>query len=58
LHWPLCTGRLTQVQLEQTVRALRDIRYRGALALELNPANAEPIAALRDGKILIERLFA
>jgi sugar phosphate isomerase/epimerase len=58
LHWPLCIGRLTQAQLEQTLRALHDIGYRAALSLELNPANAEPITALRDGKILIERLFA
>jgi sugar phosphate isomerase/epimerase len=56
LHWPLFTGRLTQQQLADVMTALRTIGYRGALALELNPATPRPVDALCDGKILVERL--
>jgi sugar phosphate isomerase/epimerase len=55
LHWPLFTGRLTEQQLADTTKALQAIDYRGALALELNPSNADPIAALYDGKRIVER---
>jgi hypothetical protein len=37
--------------------ALRSIGYRGALALELNPANQEPVDALREGKEIVERML-
>lgn len=57
LHWPLLTGRLTEPQLGDTMRALQAIGYRGALALELNPLNADPFAALRDGKQIVERMI-
>jgi D-psicose/D-tagatose/L-ribulose 3-epimerase len=57
LHWPLFTGHLTEQQLADTMRALQTIGYRGALALELNPANADPVAALRDGKRVMERIL-
>lgn len=57
LHWPLFTGRLTQPHLADVVMALREIRYQGALALELNPATVDPIEALRDGKRIVERLM-
>jgi len=56
LHWPLLTGRLTQQQLADVMVALRAIHYRGALALELNPANPKPSDALREGKALVDRL--
>ncbi len=54
LHWPLLTGRLTIKALGATLQALPAAGYRGALALELNPQNADPIAALREGKALLE----
>jgi D-psicose/D-tagatose/L-ribulose 3-epimerase len=54
LHWPLFTGRLTERHLADTMRALQAIGYRGALALELNPKNADPVAALREGKRVLE----
>jgi sugar phosphate isomerase/epimerase len=57
IHWPLLTGRLTEGALRQVIGALTVADYRGALALELNPQNADPIAALRDGKALLERLI-
>lgn len=57
LHWPLLKGRLTEQQLADTIRALQEIGYRGALSLELNPTNADPIEALRDGKRIMERLL-
>lgn len=54
LHWPLLHGRLTEPQLADAMRALQEIGYRGALALELNPTNADPVGALRDGKRILE----
>jgi sugar phosphate isomerase/epimerase len=57
LHWPLLTGRLTRQQIEDMMAALRAIHYRGALALELNPANPEPSDALREGKALVDHLI-
>lgn len=57
LHWPLLTGRLTRKQLTDGIMALRNIRYRGALSLELKPTTSDPIAALRDGKRIVERLI-
>ena len=54
LHWPLFSGRLTRRQLADAIAALRDIGYRGALSLELNPANSAPIRALLDGKSILE----
>jgi sugar phosphate isomerase/epimerase len=55
LHWPLLTGRLTQQQLTNVMAALREIGYHGALALELNPTTADPVAALRDSKQIVEQ---
>jgi sugar phosphate isomerase/epimerase len=54
LHWPLFTGRLTQQQLADVMTALRGIKYQGALALELNPGNADPLEALRSSKRIVE----
>jgi xylose isomerase len=54
LHWPLLTGRLTHDGLVALGAALRSVGYRGPLSLELNPANADPVAALREGKALLE----
>jgi sugar phosphate isomerase/epimerase len=54
LHWPLLTGRLTRDGLVALGAALRAAGYRGPLSLELNPANADPVAALREGKALLE----
>ncbi len=55
-HWPLLTGRLTQQQLADVMTALTAIGYPGALTLELNPANPDPVGALRDGKGVVERV--
>ena len=57
LHWPLFTGSLTESQLADTMRMLQAIGYRGALSLELNPTNTDPIEALRDGKRIVGRLI-
>lgn len=54
LHWPLLTGRLTRDGLVALGAALRSVGYRDPLSLELNPANADPVAALREGKALLE----
>jgi sugar phosphate isomerase/epimerase len=54
LHWPLLAGRLTQQRLADVMTALRGIGYQGALALELNPATADPVEALRQGKRIVE----
>jgi sugar phosphate isomerase/epimerase len=58
LHWPLLTGRLTRTHLHDLATALRTIDYRGGMALELNPANADPTSALREGKVLAEQYFS
>lgn len=55
LHWPLLTGQLTETTLTLTLAALRAARYGGALTLELNASNPEPVEALRAGKALLER---
>lgn len=55
LHWPLLTGRLTEEALRRALAALTAAGYRGVVALELNPQNADPVAALRDGKALLEQ---
>src|SRR5260370_39461350 len=54
LHWPLLAGRLTPKILEETLAALWAEEYTGRLTLELKPQNAEPAAALRQGKTLVE----
>jgi sugar phosphate isomerase/epimerase len=56
LHWPLLTGRLTCAMLEAFLAALPEEGYDGAVALELNPQNADPVQALRHGKQMVERL--
>jgi sugar phosphate isomerase/epimerase len=55
-HWPLLTGKLTAAQLAAFLDALDEIAYDGALTLELNPANADPVAALRQGRELLVSL--
>jgi sugar phosphate isomerase/epimerase len=56
-HWPLLTGRLTELALQGLSTALRQIHYDGALCLELSPDNPAPEEALRQGKALLARLF-
>jgi sugar phosphate isomerase/epimerase len=56
LHWPLLTGRLTRDELRALCAALASVGYRGPLSLELNPTNADPVGALRQGKALLEGL--
>ncbi len=56
LHWPLLKGRLTQDGLVDLAAALRSAAYRGPLSLELGPDNADPLGALRQGKMLLEAL--
>jgi sugar phosphate isomerase/epimerase len=56
LHWPLLTGCLTEPSLCAVLAALRKQGYAGALALELNPAGADPNTALGKDKALVERL--
>jgi sugar phosphate isomerase/epimerase len=54
LHWPLLTGRLTREALTALGAALRSVGYPGPLCLELNPNSLDPVAALRQGKVLLE----
>lgn len=58
VHWPLLTGRLTEKVMQAVCSALTAAGYNAAAALELNAENADPVAALRDGKALLERLGA
>jgi sugar phosphate isomerase/epimerase len=57
LHWPLLTGGLTEGMLKRTLGAFQPANYTGGLALELNANNPEPEVALRDGKLILERLL-
>jgi sugar phosphate isomerase/epimerase len=56
-HWPLLTGRLTRAALEKMVGALRDVGYRGGLALELNPTRDDMVRGLREGKEVVESVL-
>jgi sugar phosphate isomerase/epimerase len=56
LHWPLLTGRLTSAMLKAFLAALKDEGYDGALALELNPDNTDPVRAMEEGKRIVEQL--
>jgi sugar phosphate isomerase/epimerase len=55
LHWPLLTGRLTEAHLHGLAASLREVGYGGAVALELNPQNADPVQALAASKAVVER---
>src|SRR5262249_38415015 len=57
LHWPLLTGRLTEGVLRSFLAALNANGYDEALTLELNPGNADPVGALKQGKELLEQLI-
>jgi sugar phosphate isomerase/epimerase len=56
LHWPLLQGQYTREKLEGVIAALRDIGYDGALSLELNARNRDPVGDLRAGKKLLEEI--
>jgi sugar phosphate isomerase/epimerase len=56
LHWPLLTGRLTRGVLVRFVEVLAETGYEGPLAFEFHPQLANSVAALRDGKALLEGL--
>jgi sugar phosphate isomerase/epimerase len=56
-HWPLLRGKLTDEELRRLATALRAIGYRGGMALELNPNNADPERALSDGHAIVARAF-
>jgi sugar phosphate isomerase/epimerase len=57
-HWPLLTGRLTEEMLEAVLMVLQPDEYGGGVALELNPANADPLWALGQSKAIVDRLVA
>jgi sugar phosphate isomerase/epimerase len=57
LHLPLLAGQLTEEALAALLGTLRLGPYQGPVALELNPQNADPEAALAQGKALLERLM-
>jgi sugar phosphate isomerase/epimerase len=56
LHWPLLTGRLTSDMLDAFLTELHLSGYPGGLALELNPANPDPVQALRAGKEIVAKM--
>jgi 5-keto-L-gluconate epimerase len=56
LHWPLLTGRLTPRDLEELVKALREIGYSGGLALELKPGHGDVLTELRESKEIVARV--
>jgi sugar phosphate isomerase/epimerase len=58
LHWPLLTGQLTKETLVRTLRALAEVEYEGALSLEFNAQNPDPVGALREGKLHLDSMMA
>jgi sugar phosphate isomerase/epimerase len=56
LHWPLLAGRLREADLSTILVALSNGKYRSAIALELNVTNPDPVAALSEGRTILERL--
>jgi sugar phosphate isomerase/epimerase len=57
-HWPLLTGRLTEEMLEAALTVLQPDEFEGGVALELNPANPDPVWALAQSKAIVERMVA
>jgi sugar phosphate isomerase/epimerase len=55
LHWPLLTGRLTADMVDALVAVLRLSNYGAGLGLELSAKNADPLQALREGKVILEK---
>lgn len=55
-HWPLLTGQLTEACLQAFVSSLVAGGYDGALSLELNPDNPDPVGGLRQGRDLMRKL--
>ncbi|MCY4146207.1 MAG: sugar phosphate isomerase/epimerase [Chloroflexi bacterium] len=55
LHWGLLDGVMTEEALDDTLRALRDIGYAGALSLELSPRLPKPGQALQDSRDMLLR---
>ena len=58
LHWGLLTGQLTKDTLVGTLATLGATAYDGALCLEFNSQNLDPVGALRDGRLLLQSLVA
>src|SRR5262249_53899659 len=56
VHWPLLTGRLTRDGLAELLAALREVEYRGGVALELNAAHGDAVRGLRESKEVVEAL--
>lgn len=52
-HWALLDGVMSEETLRDTLRALADIDYRGALSLELSPALEDPAAALAKSRQIL-----
>jgi sugar phosphate isomerase/epimerase len=57
VHWPLLTGRLTRDGLVTLLAALREVEYRGGVALELNAAHGDAVRGLRESKEIVEALL-
>jgi sugar phosphate isomerase/epimerase len=55
-HWPLLTGRLTEEMLAAILTVLEPDEFTGGIALELNPANPDPLWALGKSKAIVERI--
>ena len=57
LHCPALSGKLTSRELEELAGALREIGYRGGLALELNAHNVDPERGLSEGRAIVTDAF-
>lgn len=55
LHWSLLDGVMTEETLYDTLQALSEIGYAGALSLELSPSLPKPGRALHDSRDILLR---
>ncbi|MXX51516.1 MAG: sugar phosphate isomerase/epimerase [Chloroflexi bacterium] len=55
LHWSLLDGVMSEDALDDTIQALREIDYAGALSLELSPSLPQPERALQDSRDILLR---
>jgi sugar phosphate isomerase/epimerase len=57
LHWPLLTGVLTTAMLQGFLQQLRETKYRGGIALELNAKLHDPPKNLLASKDVVARIW-
>jgi sugar phosphate isomerase/epimerase len=55
---PLFAGRWTPAAVERLFSALREIGYRGAVSLDLDPRLEQPVQSLEEGRATLQRILS